>query len=88
MKLTPDQVALLRRLLDGPIESAPTEDLMVLLLRRLVSRGGLTWTITKKGEEALTLSASQDQRLRGIGSQDDGMSETSLRPTPSPWSEP
>lgn len=53
MKLSSDQVALLRRLLDGPMESTPTEDLMVLLLRRFVSRGGFSWTITKKGKEAL-----------------------------------
>ena len=53
MKLSPDQIALLRRLLDGPIESRPDEDLMVLLLRRLVTRSGLTWTIAKKGEALL-----------------------------------
>ncbi|WP_180268022.1 hypothetical protein [Nostoc linckia] len=54
MKLNPHQVTLLRRLLDGPIQSAPNEDLMVLLMRRLVSRGRFTWTITKKGEAMLT----------------------------------
>lgn len=53
MKLTDDQIKLLRRLLGGSFESEPTADLMALLMLRLVVRGGYTWIITEKGEAAL-----------------------------------
>lgn len=55
MKLTPDQITLLRGLLDGPIETAPTGDLILLKMRRLVSRSGFTWTVSKKGEAAIAI---------------------------------
>lgn len=53
MKLTAKQIDFLRHLQEGSIQSEPTEELMALVMLRLVVRGGSTWIITEMGEDAL-----------------------------------
>lgn len=51
--LTTEQQMLLQQLSAQPVVCPPTEDLVVLWMKRLIMRNGLSWNITAKGQSLL-----------------------------------